>query len=68
MAWRSGLRGAPPRRLLRSPDFSCERSCAHLTGVVKSNSSGIEVSSGSLRSREFLIEERWILGIHLNMD
>jgi len=40
---------------------------------VKSNSSGIEVSSGSLiqtglRSREFLIEERWILGIHLNMD
>src|SRR6185503_5211830 len=57
MAWRRGFRGAPPRRLLRSPDFGCERSCAHLTGVVKSNSSGIEVWSGSLiqaGSREVL--------------
>jgi hypothetical protein len=26
----------------------CERCCAHLTGAVKSNSSGIEVWSGSL--------------------
>jgi hypothetical protein len=33
---------------LRSPDFGCMRFCAHLTGVVKSNSSGIEVWSGSL--------------------
>ena len=33
---------------MRSPDFGCDRSCAHLTGVVKSNSSGIEVWSGSL--------------------
>ena len=24
-AWRRGFRGAPPRRLLRSPDFGCER-------------------------------------------
>jgi len=42
-------------------------------GVVKRNSSGIEVWSGSLiqagsRSREFLIEERLTLGIHLNVD
>jgi hypothetical protein len=45
-----------------APDF-CERSYAHLTGVVKSNSSGIEVWSGSLvltgsRSSGALIEER----------
>jgi hypothetical protein len=33
---------------LRSPDFGCERFCAHLTGVVKSNSSEIEVWSGSV--------------------
>jgi hypothetical protein len=41
----------------------CERSCAHLTGAVKSNSSGIEVWSGSWdltgsRSSGALIEER----------
>jgi hypothetical protein len=41
----------------------CERSCAHLTGAVKSNSSGIEVWSGSLvltssRSSDALIEEQ----------
>jgi hypothetical protein len=41
----------------------CERYCAHLTGAVKSNSSGIEVWSGSLvltssRSSGALIEER----------
>jgi hypothetical protein len=35
-------------RLLRSPDFGCERFCAHLAGVVKSNSSKIEVWSSSL--------------------
>ena len=33
---------------LKHRDFGCERSCAHLTGVVKSNSSGIEVWRGSL--------------------
>jgi hypothetical protein len=41
----------------------CERYYAHLTGAVKSNSSGIEVWSGSLvltgsRSSGVLIEER----------
>jgi predicted DNA-binding transcriptional regulator AlpA len=41
----------------------CERSCAHLTRAMKSNSSGIEVWSGSLvltgsRSSGALIEER----------
>jgi hypothetical protein len=41
----------------------CERYCAHLTGSVKSNSSGIEVWSGSLvltgsRSSGVLIKER----------
>jgi hypothetical protein len=41
----------------------CERSCAHLTGAVKSNSSETEVWSGSLvlagsRSSGALIEER----------
>jgi hypothetical protein len=41
----------------------CERYCAHLTGAVKGNSSGIEVWSGSLvltgsRSSGALIEER----------
>jgi hypothetical protein len=41
----------------------CERSCAHLTGAVKSNSSGIEVWSGSLvltgsRSSDALIVEQ----------
>jgi len=64
---------SPPRRLLRSPEIGCERSCAHLTGVVKRNSCGIEVWSGSLikagsRSRDFLIEERLTLWIHLNVD
>jgi hypothetical protein len=41
----------------------CERYCAHLTGAVKSNSSGIKVWSGSLvltgsRSSGALIEEQ----------
>jgi hypothetical protein len=41
----------------------CERSCAHLTGAVNSNSSEIEVWSGSLvlsgsRSSGALVEER----------
>ena len=45
------------KEIVEEPRFRCERSCAHLTGVVKSNSSGIEVWSGSLiqagsRSRE----------------
>ena len=31
-----------------------ERSCAHLTGVVKSNSSGIEVWSGPAQDQEIL--------------
>jgi hypothetical protein len=44
----------------------CERSCAHLTRAVKSNSSGVEVWSGSLvltssRSSGALIEEWWTL-------
>jgi len=64
---------SPPRILLRSPEIDCERSCAHLTGVVKINSSGIEVWRGSLiqvglRSRGFLIEEWLTFWIHLNLD
>jgi hypothetical protein len=47
--------------------------CAHLAEVVKSNTSGIEVWSGSLIqagsiSREVLIEERLILWIQLNVN
>ena len=37
------------KKIVKVPlEDCCERSCAHLTGAVKSNSSGIEVWSGSL--------------------
>jgi len=56
-----------------SPKLAVRGYCAHLAGVVKSNTSGIEVWSGSLIqagsiSREVLIEERLILWIHLNVN
>ena len=61
------------KKIVVEPLIGCERSCAHLTGVVKRNSCGIEVWSGPLikagsRSRDFLIEERLTLWIHLNVD
>ena len=39
---------SPSKKLWRSPEIGCERSSAHLAGVVKSNSNGIEVWRGSL--------------------
>ena len=61
------------KEIVEEPRFDCERFCAHLTGVVKSNSSGMEVWNGSINSswlkiKRFLIEEWLILGIHLNVD
>jgi hypothetical protein len=38
---------SPSRRLWRSSGLVVRGSCAHLAGVVKSNSSGIEVLRGS---------------------
>ena len=57
---------SPSRRLWRCTDLVVRGSCVDLAGVVKRNSSGIEVWRSSLinagsRSREVLIEEQLIL-------
>jgi hypothetical protein len=42
MVWRSG-NFELFKKIVKVAYYSCERCCAHLTGAIKSNSSGIEV-------------------------
>jgi hypothetical protein len=61
IVWRRWNRGALQEDCGGDPVCLVRGSCTHLTGMVKSNSSGIEVWRGSLiqagsRSREILIE------------
>ena len=66
MAWRSLFRGTLQGDCGGAPKLVVRGLCAHLTRVVKSNSSGIKVWRGSLiqagsRSMGVLIDERLIL-------